>query len=41
VNVEAEIVHEGEGLVLATHGFSEAVREDGEVIIKGETPCFR
>ena len=31
-----ETVHEGEGLVLAAHGFVETVREDVEVVHEGE-----
>ena len=41
VDVEAEIVYEGKGLVLATHGFFEAGREDGEVIHEGKKPYSR
>ena len=36
VYAEAETVHEGEGLVLAAHGFVETVREDVEVVHEGE-----
>ena len=38
VYTEADTAHEAEGLVLAAHGFVETVREDGEVVNKGEKP---
>ena len=41
VDVEAENVHESEGLVLATHGLGEAVRDNGEVVHERKKPCSR